>query len=187
MKQILSNSLLLLIFIICKSDLTIPGEVDKEFKIINISDFKDFKFTFCIQHYKYEQGYKPTNIETKEIIQNEVYSCSNHGDHSKIFATDSLGNVFESYTLVGGKQNFADNVQGFVEVYKIISVENKIVELKLVETITRVKRFGQTKEVVKKVGKLGFNNLVTIGLVLSSIFSVIGLVMLYKSTEKKMN
>ncbi len=185
MKKLISLLILISAFQFCKADVTIPGEVDREFKIINIDNFPKWQFTFKIQHYKYFQGYQPTNVENKVIVNNEVYSCSNHGDDSFITATESNGKTYTSTIKVGGKKNFASNVKGFIEVYKIVSVQNNIVELKLVETITQTNENGETKEVIKKAGKMGIDNFVMIGLIISALFSVFGLVFMFKSKEQK--
>lgn len=185
MKQILFSLCFFLIAFSGKADVTIPGEVDKKFKLINIDQFSKYQFTFVIQHYRYFQGYQPTGIEVRAINNNEVYGCSSHGDKSLITATDSSGNEFTSTVYVGGKQNFASNVNGYVEVYKIVSVKNGVIELKLVETITKINQNGKTKEIIKEVGKMGLDNFVTIGLVVSSLFSVLGLVLIFKTNENK--
>lgn len=187
MRQILFLICVFLITITSKADVTIPGEVDKQFKIINVDKFPQYQFTFVIQHYKYFQGYQPTGKENKVIINNEIYQCSNHNDNSLITAIDSAGNVFTSTVYVGGKKNFASNVDGYIEVYKIVSVKNKVIALKLIETITRTKKHGTIKEVVKKTGEMRMDNFVTIGLIVSALVSVVGIVLVFKAKENKAN
>ncbi len=159
----------MLSFVIAKADIVTPGQVNKGFMITNINKFKQYKFTFIYQNYRYDHGYQHNGETVSTIEANQTYYCSSHGDKSFITATDSSGKTFVSKIEIGGQAKFAAKVKGYTEVYEIVSVKNGVVILK------KTKEILTTKKGVKETKLSLFSNNGSYGLLWLFVCSGIAL------------
>lgn len=157
--------------LIASADVIMPGEVDKQFKIINLYQFKGYSFSYQYQHYKYDKGYQPNGVSVITLVNDSTFGTG-RGGAVNITATNKAGKSFVSNIKVGGSGRYYHNVVDVVEVFKIVSIKNGVLQLKKVKELVTSSEKGKLITTEKKVGILaGLENPWLIGLVLTALFS----------------
>jgi hypothetical protein len=139
------------------ADVVEPGQIERAFKITNLSDFPQYKFYFMYTDFYYDQGYQPGGVTQTWIEQDSVYYTSDREASSHLYAVNSDGteDVWESEATVGGGDFVpSEDISTVIDVIRITSVEGRVIKFK-VEREIYVYNDGTTKE--KKTGKRKLN------------------------------
>jgi len=176
-------ALLLFFGVNASADVILPGEVHKSFKITNLNQFKAYQFSYKMQSYRYDRGYRPTGIVTVQIKNDSVYKASRDGEAVSIVATDKSGKQFTSNIKVGGVKQYHQSVEEVVEVYQIISIKGGKVNLKKVKEIVTSDKNGKKVTKEKKADIYGLiDDPLMFGLLFAGIAS--GVILLLMKLRK---
>ncbi len=163
------------------ADVVNPGHIHKQFMFTNLDKFPAFTYS-CLHHsYHYDMGYRPNPVDTILVENNKRYSVGTRGDDkSSLMAMDKDGNYFVSDIQVGGATIVSPSINGLIEVYKIISIENGEIKIKKQKEIIQYAN-GEEKERKKSstwVVFLGSDGFVS-GLAITSTGALLGMLLLF--------
>lgn len=125
------------------ADVVEPGEVDINFKVINLEQFPEYKFYYYYQTYYYEYGYQAGDLLRNELLQDSVVMGGSRGDHTYIEAVDSSGKVVaESDREIGGQAyGQPESVSYLLQVIEIERIKDGVIHYKITKT-KKVKGWG---------------------------------------------
>jgi hypothetical protein len=141
------------------ADVVEPGEIQRQFKVINLDAFPGHDFYILYTGYHYHQGYQPNEPFRIWLEQDSVYSTSSRDDNSLIYAVNvkDSGEVWASDISVGGGDIVSsERIYTVIDVVRIKSVQDQKVEIEFVKEIV-VYKDGSTRE--KRAKGNGLNGL----------------------------
>lgn len=139
------------------ADVVEPGEIERQFKVVNLNEFPDYQFHIMYTGYHYDHGYQRNTPHAIILEQDSVYSTSSREDNSLIYAVNKKNESEEwaSDNAVGGGDHVSsDDIYTIIDVVRITRVADQKVEFKIEKEII-VYKDGRTKE-RKHKGGAGF-------------------------------
>ncbi|MCB9234535.1 MAG: LPXTG cell wall anchor domain-containing protein [Bacteroidia bacterium] len=133
------------------ADVVTPGEISRNFSIINLKDFPDLEFYYLNPTYYYNQGYQQGDPVEVVIEAGEDYSVGRWGDQAVLRARKKSDSeeVGESKMLVGGGENVSnERISYILDEIKIESVKDGLIHF-TVQKSFQVFEDGHQKKIKK--------------------------------------
>ncbi len=143
-----SLSLLFFLFFLAgntRADIVDPSVASRHFMIINTDQYKSFQFYREYYSYSYNQGYHAKLPDTLAVKNKMDYPAGSRDSELALFlAKDAKGKWYASSIRLGGVARVGTGVSKIIDVYKITSIKNGVIQLKKIRE-DRVYNNGKIK------------------------------------------
>lgn len=139
MKNSILAILLFCLPLVSLADLVTEGEVSHKFTIVNLDEFPEYEFFILYQTYYYDRGYQEGAANEKAVDHGNYYRGGDRSGTSPLYARlkTKKGRKKkgpESSIRLGGREVVAErDAQSIHDDYKIISINDTLIELELVD------------------------------------------------------
>lgn len=188
--KIFASLLLCTLFFHAQADIVNPGDVKLQFMFTNLDKYPGFTYYYLHRGYQYNMGWKANAPDTSLVENNQRYTVSERGNSKSLLMALHMNNSKSKYLIsdleLGGRASVDPTINGIVEVYTIINMDNGLIQLKKVKEIVQYNN-GKEEERKSGIAWMGFirNDKFNKGLTLISTCSLLALLLVFLFKKRK--